>query len=126
MDEALELRREHHVHEHDAQAEGEHEVQVALGERLGAARPLDVVEGRHVELRRDAVDVRDGGGERQLGQQVGDDRHRALAVDAVDLGGPEVLPQAHEIAEPDERAAVGPHGEVPDVVRRAPPAGLGP
>jgi len=65
MDEALELRREHHVHEQKAQQEGDDEIRVRFGEHLRPANKLVAVTRWQIERLHEVVHQFDAFAERQ-------------------------------------------------------------
>jgi hypothetical protein len=90
LQEGVELAGEHHVEQHQRQAEGEHHVLLRLAEFLGLADELDLVAGRQ-----------DFGGAAHLGDGVaerdgrrGVEGRRVLQVEAADHRRAELLLEA--------------------------------
>ena len=84
VDEALELRGQHDVHEDERQREGQHEVVAGAAEFLGRAGQAGAIAGSMPSWSRSLVQLLDDRGLRAARQQVRGEGDLALAVDAVD------------------------------------------
>ena len=99
MDEALELRGEHHVHENEGKQKRHQEAAHHAPELLGLAQQARFVLGGQPKSQHHFVGLVDGitdGGSLQVGR----DGHRPLPVDAIDLGWSARLDDARHVVEP--------------------------
>jgi hypothetical protein len=84
MQEGLELRRQHHIHEDEGQRYGHDEV-VRRASQLFALSHADAGVSRiHVQVLREVVQLGQNVGLRPARQQVGADGHLTLPVEAID------------------------------------------
>ena len=105
MDEAVELRCQHHVDEDDGEHHGNREVARRLRQRARAAAEYSLVAGLEMQF----LDLRTGGGQHVAQRDAVDVRvHRnlALPVVAIDRGRPTIVVQARDVADSYGAAAV--------------------
>ena len=111
MDQALELRRQDHVHEDDRQHEGPEELAEGALQLAAAAGDGRRVGGRQVHLVDRLLQRLEPVGQRVAGRDAGAQAHLPLAVQAVDAGGRGLLVEGDEVAELDRACRRRPRDE---------------
>ena len=123
MDQVLELRGQHQVHEDERQGERPAEVVKRALQLAAAARDARGEAGRQAHLLGRRAEGLDAVGQRVAGRHVGPHRRHPLAVDAVDARRGFGVVEAHDVVQPRQRRRPSAR-PVPRLRSRWPVAGL--